>query len=73
MAKITLDIDEKNLKTVMHILDNLKDGLINNISTNRQYKTAKPISSSIDRSAKTSSSSNKYLSPSEFKKRLQGN
>ncbi|NVJ53325.1 MAG: hypothetical protein HWD90_06500 [Campylobacteraceae bacterium] len=73
MAKITLDIDEKNLKTVMNILDNLKDGLINNISTNRQYNVAKPISSSIDKKANTTPSTSKYLSPDEYKKRLKGN
>ncbi|WP_417333029.1 hypothetical protein [Halarcobacter sp.] len=73
MAKITLDIDEKNLKTVMNILDNLKDGLINNISTNRQYNTVKPVSSSIDKTSKKAPSPNKYLSPSEFKNRLKGN
>jgi len=72
MAKITLDVDEKNLKIVMGILDNLKDGLINSISTNKQYNTPKPISSSISKTPNKVSSSGKYLSPEEFKKRLKG-
>ncbi|RXK04411.1 hypothetical protein [Halarcobacter bivalviorum] len=73
MAKITLEVEEKNLKTVMTILDNLKDGLIKDISTNRQYKAIKPVSSSLDKSTKKLPQSNKYLSKEEFKKRLKGN
>jgi len=73
MAKVTLDIDEKNLKTVMNILDNLKDGLINNIATNKQYNSAKPVSSSINKTSNKTSSTGKYLSPNEYKKRLKGN
>lgn len=32
MAKITLDVEEENLSTVLNILKNLKAGLISNIS-----------------------------------------
>jgi len=31
MKKVILNIDDKNLETVMHILGNLKDGLISSI------------------------------------------
>jgi len=71
MGKITLDVDEKNLKTVLNILENLKDGLINDISTNRKYQAPKPVSSSINKSQKTPTTS-KYLNPNEYKKRLKG-
>ncbi len=73
MAKVTLDVEEKNLKIVLNILDNLKDGLIKNISTNKQYQTAKPISSSLDKTVKKTTSNSKYLSPEEFKNRIKGN
>lgn len=69
MAKITLDIEEKNLKTVLNILDNLKEGLIKNISSNKQYQT----SSSNDKTIKKPTSNSKYLSREEFKKRIKGN
>lgn len=62
MAKIILDVNDKNIKTIMLILENLKPGLINNIN-NAQ---AKPISSSLD-------STNKYTSKDKYKKRLNNN
>ena len=71
MAKITLDVNEKDLKTVLNILENLKDGLIKNISTNKQYNQVKPISSSINNN-KSSNTGKRYLSPEEFKNRLKG-
>lgn len=65
MAKITLDVDDKNLSTVLTILNNLKSGLINNLDTTISQKAAKPVSSSI-----ASSGQKKYLSKSQYKKKL---
>ncbi|XPV67685.1 MAG: hypothetical protein ACNI25_10195 [Halarcobacter sp.] len=61
MAKITLDIDEKNISTVMNILKNLKVGLIKNIT----QEQIKPISSSI-----SNVNNKKYISKETYKKRL---
>jgi len=97
MAKITLDIDDKNLPTVLNILQNLKSGLINKIDTNKNTKI-KPVSSSIsngedkrylsrdkykqklqqkkvleDDFLPKTTSTGRYLSPNEYKKRLKGN
>lgn len=59
MAKITLEIEDKNIDTVMTILNNLKMGLIKNISSNIN-KEQKPLPSS----------SSKYLSTDAYKKKL---
>lgn len=96
MAKVTLEIDDKNLSTVLNILKNLKTGLIKNIDTDKKA-VAKPVSSSFSNSSagkkylsKTAYkdrlnqkveddeffarpvSASKYVSPSDFKKRLKG-
>jgi hypothetical protein len=66
MAKITLDVDRKNLHTVLNIIENLKDGLINDIQTNEKSsasKEVKPVATS-------STTGSKYISRSEFKNRL---
>lgn len=96
MAKITLNIDNKNLTTVLTILENLKKDLIKDISVESQNKT-KPVSSSIsndinkkylskekykkrlnqkpkeDEFLVGSTSSGKYLSPNDYKRKLKGN
>lgn len=66
MAKITLEVDEKNLSTVLLILNNLKRGLIKNIDSNKK-SMPKPISSSIN-----NTENRKYLSREDFKNRLKG-
>jgi len=66
MAKITLDVDRKNLHTVLNIIENLKDGLINDIQKNEKstnIKETKPVASS-------NTTGSKYVSRSEFKNRL---
>jgi hypothetical protein len=41
MAKITIEVDRKNLHTVLNIIENLKDGLINDIQTNDKVNLLK--------------------------------
>lgn len=63
MAKITLDIDDKDLPIVLNILQNLKSGLIKNIDANTKVK---PVSSSIN-----NSQNKRYLSKDDYKQKLQ--
>jgi hypothetical protein len=65
MAKITLDIDDKNLPTVLNILENLKTGLIKNINLNKNTNI-KPVSSSIN-----NNENKRYMSKDTYKKKLQ--
>ncbi|WP_321314533.1 hypothetical protein [Halarcobacter sp.] len=84
MAKINIQIDDKNLSTVMTILKNLKTGLIKNIEVEGKnnlkdrYLSTEKYKQKIEKKVledeflpKTTSTS-KYLSPDEFKKRLKG-
>ncbi|WP_321468453.1 hypothetical protein [Halarcobacter sp.] len=84
MAKINIQIDDKNLSTVMTILKNLKTGLIKNIEVEGKnnlkdrYISTEKYKQKIEKKVledeflpKTTSTS-KYLSPDEFKKRLKG-
>lgn len=66
MAKITLDVDDKNLSTVLTILNNLKPGLIKNLDTKASQNAAKPVSSSIGVAGQK-----KYLSKTKYKQKLQ--
>jgi len=59
MAKITLEIEDKDTDTVMTILNNLKAGLIKNIVSDKN-KEQKPLPSS----------SSKYLSRDAYKEKL---
>lgn len=65
MAKITLDIDDKHVQTVLTILKSLKTGLIKGIHTHKQ--TAQPVSSSLN----NKSTKQKYLSSSQYKQKQQ--
>lgn len=81
MSKIVLDVNPKDMDTVLLILKNLKSGLIKNISTDSK---AKPISSSLnnkqikqkvqeDEFLSSKPSVSKYMSRSEYKNRLSSN
>ncbi|WP_320036447.1 hypothetical protein [Halarcobacter sp.] len=84
MAKINIDVDDKNLTTVMTILKNLKSGLIKNINvesknnekdrylSKEKYKQKVQKKVLEDEFLPKSTSTSKYLSPNEFKKRLKG-
>lgn len=78
MAKITLDVDSKNIDTVLIILNNLKSGLINNISSDKKnistsLQNKKNIKQQIveDEFIKKTPSARKYLSSSAYKQKLQ--
>jgi len=84
MAKIVLNVSDESLGTVITILNNLKDGLIENIDINTtleksvekkvqkhtryQPKTNKVIYEDEQEQLK---SLGKYIDSSEFKKRLR--
>jgi len=77
MAKIELEVNEQNLGTLVTILTNLKDGLIENMdvnssskvkSTRYQPKVKKVI---YEEEQGDLEKSGKYLNPAEFKKRLK--
>lgn len=68
MAKITLDIEDKNLVTILNILENLKTGLIKDITVSKIEsinKNIKPVSSSLDNQNKKG-----YLSKEKYKQKL---
>jgi len=72
MSKITFDIDDANLPAVLNILENLKDGLIKNISVSK-LNNIKPVKSSLDKIETQSTqqiSQNKYLSKSKYKQKM---
>ncbi len=78
MNKITLSIDDKNLETVLNILENLKDGLISNIQTNgvsskKVHTQYQPKTNTIIReeNSGTNDTSGKYASASAYKQKLK--
>ncbi|WP_419770264.1 MAG: hypothetical protein ACNI3C_00275 [Candidatus Marinarcus sp.] len=83
MSKVILDVNEKELTTVLTILKSLKTGMIKNISVDKEQSSLKnKIStnkylSKNDYNDKLNStnvankvSGSRYLSPQEFKERL---
>ena len=73
MSKITLDVNDDNLQTVLLILENLKNGLILNIEIDKKvskYNTAyKPkVNKVIYENEKLDG---KYLNAASFKNRLK--
>ena len=78
MNEIKLSVDDKNIETVLTILNNLKDGLIDDIQTNgktNKIKTTQyqPKTNSIIReeNSGTNDTSGKYVNPSAYKQRLK--
>lgn len=78
MAKITLDVDSKNIDTVLIILNNLKNGLINNISSDKKnistsLQSKKHINQQIveDKLIQKAPTGGKYLSTSAYKQKLR--
>jgi len=74
MQEIKLKVEDKNLETVMLILNSLKDGLISDItsslkcSTQYQPKLNKVIKEDESGTADTSG---KYINPALYKQRLK--
>lgn len=77
MAKVTLDVENVNLETLMLILENLKNGLISNIEvekTSSKYRTSyKPKQNKIvyENEQLTNKVDGKYLNASSFKNRIK--
>ncbi|AXX91731.1 hypothetical protein CPU12_10675 [Malaciobacter molluscorum LMG 25693] len=65
MAKVSFEVDNKNLTTVLTILKNLKIGLIKNL------KVEDKIIEQEDKTQKSFSSNSKYISKEEFKQRIK--
>jgi len=76
MQEIKLTIKDENVETVLLILNNLKNGLIDNINTphkiqrNSRYQ-AKLNTIIKEENSATSDSSGKYASVSAYKQRLK--
>lgn len=74
MQEIKLKVEDKNVETLMMILENLKDGLIAEIisssktSTRYQPKFNRVIKESESGTADTSG---KYINPATYKQRLK--
>ena len=76
--EIKLSVEDKNLETVLTILENLKDGLLTNIeingksgkvrTTQYQPKTNRIIK---EEDSGTSDTSGKYINPAAYKQRLR--
>ncbi|MCD6190506.1 MAG: hypothetical protein J7K14_03070 [Sulfurimonas sp.] len=79
MNEIKLSVDEKNLKIVMNILENLKDGLIEKIEANsktssmRRSTQYRPKTNTIikEEESGTSDTSGKYINAAAYKNRLK--
>jgi len=77
MNEIKLLVNDENLETVFTILNNLKDGLVDNIQINAKVKIRttqyKPKTNSIikEEESGTNDKSGKYASASAYKQRLK--
>ena len=78
MSKITLDVNSKNIDTVLMILSNLKPGLITSITTDKRNNIiSKQNEGNLkqeilkDEFMKKPTSTGKYLSKDEYKYRIQ--
>ena len=72
MSQIILNVKDKNISTVLTILENLKDGLIDNIESNETSKKRaryQPNNNAII--SENQSPNGKYASKSEYKSRLK--
>jgi hypothetical protein len=72
MSKITIDVKNDNVEKVLLILENLKDGLIENIKVDKsvaKYKpTYQPPKNKVIKEGEAQSG--KYINPATFKKRM---
>ena len=75
--QIKLTVDEKNLETILTILNNLKTGLISNIDIDFKVKTRttqyQPKTNTIikEENSGTHDNSGKYINPAAYKQRLK--
>ncbi len=72
MTKIVLHVEEKNVATLMTILENLKEGLVTEMEILKGRKYNKPKKSEPKlTSVKPVEVTGKYIDPQTFKQRLQ--
>lgn len=70
MKQIVLDVKEENINTILTILENLKDGLIENInSDSKKVNSARYTPKSNEVVREGVKPSGKYLSKEEYQKR----
>ena len=70
MARIILDVNDKDFDTILTILNNLKNGMIEKIEVDKRarYNKQKPV---IQEPPKPLNLSSKYVDPQTFKERLK--
>ena len=80
MNEIKLHVDDKNLQTILTILENLKNGLVEDIQVNSTSNKAKipktkyqPKTNKIikEEDSGTSDKNGKYMSASAYKQRMK--
>ena len=78
MNEIKLSVEDKNLETLLNILENLKSGLISNIETNgrtskERASQYKPKMNKIIKEEESGvhDSSGKYINPAAYKQNLK--
>jgi len=75
LNEIKLTVDDKNLDTLLTILNNLKDGLIEDIETTSTKKTTQyqPKTNRIIKEDESgiNDRSGKYMNPTLYKQRLK--
>ena len=78
MNEIRLSVEDENIEVVINILNNLKDGLINKISSDATVKKShhtqyKPKTNTIVReeNSGTNDTSGKYASANAYRQRLK--
>lgn len=79
MNELKLLVEDKNMETVLHILENLKDGLISEIQSGTQIKQIRrttqyqPKVNTIIREEEsgTADKSGKYLNPTAYKNKIR--
>lgn len=79
MSEITFDVDKKDLNTVLTILNNLKQGLVKNISVDNKatnsMQTKKAVKNAVleDEFLSSKPTNSKYLSKSAYKQKMSNN
>lgn len=73
MSKITIEVEKKNVDTVLSILNNLKDGLILNIEVDKNALKSKSLYQPKLKTmtSEDAPSGGKYMSVATYKKRLK--
>lgn len=76
MAKIILQVNDKELDTLMNILRNLKEGLVEDITVDKKryykkLKSGEPLKPLQSSPQPVNVSTGKYIDPQTFKERLK--